>query len=1269
MMGPPYPSSFNAPVSYAMAPQLEVSDGRRLRVEGELLLGRGVDGDGRLQDDPDVSARHARMRRGGGGELWVEDLGSANGTWVNGRRIQSPHPLRPGDRVRIGATMLVVTEPFEHAFDDTASMPAAMPPEPRAAQAPQELEVVAGGDVGRRIALDGELLLGRTVDGDGRLGDDPETSRRHARVRRGEDGGLIVEDLGSANGTFVNGERIDERRRLGPGDELRIGHTTMRVTDAVAPARDPVVQPREDATRISPRPEPPAPTLPEGDQLKVIAGKTAGRRLDPGPELVLGRTVEGDGQLGDDPEASRKHARVRRGEEGELLIEDLGSANGTWVNGERVEGVRALVPGDSVKIGQTIILVTDPLGKLPSPTHPSADIEPAAPEPVGEQLELVSGAGAGRRIELDGDVLLGRAVAGEGRLNDDPEVSRRHARIRRGPDGTLTVEDLSSGNGTWLNGGRVDETLALAPGDRLKIGQTVFAVTDVYGELPDTDTQRSRVRDRPKEGAMRALGGVLQRRRWVVLALVVVFLGVAGAYGLKVATLLSQGNDFNDPAAASVLAEQRLADAAGAQPAAGVLALVTAPEGKVGDPDLDAKAQRSATRARKAQRKAERAQEQAQTPEDAAEAEQLAADAQEAKDSADAADNRAGSARNAETQKKVESVQKTLEDDPAVDRTLTYYETQSPSFVSDDRRKTYVAAFLKPDIDQEELKDRLEEKLGDDRQVKLGGSALAGPAVGEQAEEDLRAAEMIALPLLFLCSLFVFRGVVAAMLPVFVGIITVLGTFLGLRIANEITLQSIFALNMVVGLGLGLAIDYSLFILSRYREELARHGPGAEPLKRTIATAGRTVLFSAATVSAALASLLVFPQRFLASMGTGGLICTVVAAATALIALPALLAVLGPRVNALAPKRWQREAQLAARGEHAGFWYRLSRGVMRRPLPVAILASGILIAAGLPFLTVQFTGVDASVLPTSSPVRQVDLALDREFSDSPVAPITVAVDAPSNAQDRLDDYAADLRELPNVESVSKPDNLKGNTWQIDVTPERDTFDSRTLDLVDSIRDGKAPFPVDPAGESASFVDQQASLAEELPVALGILITTTVVILFVLTGSVVLPVKSVLMNFLGLSATFGLLVLIFQDGFLSGPLDFEKGAINATQPILLFIVAFGLSTDYGVFLLTRIKEQHDAGAPNKEAVATGLERTGRIVTAAALLFSVALGAFATSEIVFIKLVGVGAVLAVLIDSSIIRALLVPALMALLGTRNWWAPKPLRRVYERIGLSEA
>jgi uncharacterized membrane protein YdfJ with MMPL/SSD domain len=700
---------------------------------------------------------------------------------------------------------------------------------------------------------------------------------------------------------------------------------------------------------------------------------------------------------------------------------------------------------------------------------------------------------------------------------------------------------------------------------------------------------------------------------------------------------------------------------------------VRAEDGRIGSPPLDARARSAAVRARRLDAEARRAQEQAQRTGDPAEqarAQQLAAEAQAAGQAAEDARARAEGARSESAQARVERVTEVFEADPAVQRAVSYYETPAPNLVSKDRRSTFVPVFLKPDTDEEAVAERLMEKLADEPGVRLGGAAPADVDVGEQAEEDLASAEAIALPLLFLLSLFVFRGLVAALLPVFVGIVTVVGTFLALRLINEVTLLSVFALNMVVGLGLGVAIDYSLFVLSRYREELERMGPGPAPLRRTLQTAGRTVLFSSVTVAVALLSLLIFPQRFLYSMGIGGAVCTLVAAGAALIALPALLAVLGPRVNALAPRRWRVASERSARQESAGFWYRLSRAVMRRPLPIATVSAALLIALGVPFIDVKFTGIDATVLPKDSVPRQVDEALNRDFERSSTSPISLAVTAPPDAGTELSGYVADLEGLRNVDSVAAPERLDGRTWQIDVSPAQRALDERALQLVRDIRGLDAPYPVAATGESAKFVDQQDSLRERLPLGLAILCGATIVVLFLMTGSVVLPIKSVIMNFLGLTATLGLLVLIFQDGRFEGLLDYtSQGALNSTQPILLFVVAFGLSTDYGVFLLTRIKEVRDAGASNEEAVAVGLERTGRIVTAAALLFSVAMGAFATSGIVFVKLIGVGAVLAVLIDATIVRALLVPSLMALLGERNWWAPRPLRWVHDRIGLSES
>jgi RND superfamily putative drug exporter len=431
------------------------------------------------------------------------------------------------------------------------------------------------------------------------------------------------------------------------------------------------------------------------------------------------------------------------------------------------------------------------------------------------------------------------------------------------------------------------------------------------------------------------------------------------------------------------------------------------------------------------------------------------------------------------------------------------------------------------------------------------------------------------------------------------------------------------------------------------------------------------VLFSSFTVAAALASLLVFPLRFLYSMGVGGLICALMAALVATTLLPAILAALGPRVNALSPKRWQEALHRDASGERGGFWYRLSHAIMRRPVPVAVGASTLLIVLGIPFWGIKFTGVDASVLPRDHSARVVDDALAKEFPPNRATPVFIAARGGSGDRAAVERYARRLGRVPGVVGAPRvqaaPD---GTLYRIDLVARGRPLGEQAKEVVRDVRAVAAPVAVRVGGVTAAFLDQQKALSDSLPLALGILAGTTLVILFLMTGSVVLPVKALAMNLLTISAAFGLLVLIFQDGHLEGLLGFtSQGALESSQPVLLFAVAFGLSTDYGVFLLTRIKEAHDNGAPNEEAVALGLERTGRIVTFAALLFVIAIGAFATSQIIFIKQLGVGTALAVLIDATIVRALLVPSLMRLLGDRNWWAPRPLARLHRRIGLSES
>ncbi len=696
-----------------------------------------------------------------------------------------------------------------------------------------------------------------------------------------------------------------------------------------------------------------------------------------------------------------------------------------------------------------------------------------------------------------------------------------------------------------------------------------------------------------------------QRRRWIFVA-VVLLLAISGPVGGPVGGMLSAaGSNFENAGSESVQAREEL-EAAGASPEVALIALI--------EPGEDVR--------------------------------------------------QGGRAR-------VEEVADRLREDPAVDRVVTAFDAESDAFVSRDGESTYALVYYVPQSPErsrtatEQLIEEFEEEEG----VTLGGPEVTIVQTGEQVQHDLAIAELLAFPILFLLSLIFFRGVVAALLPLMCGAISIMVTFLVLRLVNEITSLSIFALNLVTGLGLGLAIDYSLFIVSRYREELVRVGPGLEALRRTLATAGRTVVYSALTVAVALVALLLFPQPFLYSMGIGGIVVSLLSAATALIVLPAVLAALGPRVDALSFARWREASERSARGERGGFWYRLSQAVMRRPVPIATASAGLLIALGIPFLTVEFTDVDARILPVTASARQVHDALATDFPENRTTPIFITAEAAPTATDDVETYVDSLAEVEGVAAVGEVAEARDGLWQIDLVAAGDPLADSTQDLVRDLRAIEPPFDVQVGGQTAAFVDQQASLASRLPLALAVLALGTFLFLFLMTGSVVLPLKALLMNLLTLSATFGILVLVFQAGRLEGLLDYSSlGALDATQPILLFVVAFALSTDYAVFLLGRIKEARDAGASETDCVAIGLEQTGRIVTAAALLFAVAIGAFATSEIVFIKSLGLGVALAVLIDATIVRALLVPSLMKLLGRRNWWAPGPLRRLHERFGLSE-
>jgi uncharacterized membrane protein YdfJ with MMPL/SSD domain len=630
----------------------------------------------------------------------------------------------------------------------------------------------------------------------------------------------------------------------------------------------------------------------------------------------------------------------------------------------------------------------------------------------------------------------------------------------------------------------------------------------------------------------------------------------------------------------------------------------------------------------------------------------------------------AGDLHSPVARRRVEQVAGQLRAEPDVASVVSFYETRDLSMVSRDRRSSYVVAYFKPRSDSRlnDAAQRIERRFAGEPDVRLGGEQIADDQVNAQVGHDLAHAELLAFPLIFLLSLLFFRSLVASLLPPLLGGMAIVATFFVLRIVASFADLSVFALNLVTGLGLGLAIDYSLFMVSRYREEAAVTGFGLDTLRRTLQTAGRTILFSAVTVAVAVASLALFPQRFLYSMGIAGAVVALVAAFLALVVLPALLTVLGPRVNALAPKRLQRAADRDARPASSGGWYRLSRYVMRRPARIATLSAALLIALGLPFTGIRFIAVTAGVLPHGASARQVDDALAHDFPPNRTAPVEVVVGAPAGSS-QTSAVSARIGRLPGVSAVAPAQPAGAGNALIAVAPAQRPMSGSTKQLVRDIRAIRAPVYLGVAGQTAAFLDLEHSLGAHLPVVLGVIVAATLIVLFLLTGSVILPVKGVLMNLLGLSAVLGILVLVFQDGRLEGLLSYSgQGALDATQPIFLAAIAFGLATDYGVFLLSRIKEARDGGLPDSEAVAVGLERTGRIMTAAAILFAVAIGAFATSQLVFIKELGLGTALAVLIDASIVRALLVPSLMELLGAWNWWAPRPLRRLHARIGLRE-
>jgi putative drug exporter of the RND superfamily len=648
-----------------------------------------------------------------------------------------------------------------------------------------------------------------------------------------------------------------------------------------------------------------------------------------------------------------------------------------------------------------------------------------------------------------------------------------------------------------------------------------------------------------------------------------------------------------------------------------------------------------------------------------------------------------GTVDDAEVGAAAEALAGRLAAEKSVARSVSYWGAGNPPPLrSKDGRQALVLASLHGDEDQvlDSARDLSPRYTRDDAAitVRVGGFSEIFRQVNQQVEEDLLRAELIAFPITLLLMVLVFGSVVAAGLPLVVGALAIVGTFLVLLIISSLTEVSIFALNLATGMGLGLAIDYSLFIVSRYREELHNGLAPHDAVVRTVQTAGKTVTFAAVTVAVALAALLVFPLAFLRSFAYAGIGVAMLAGVVAVISLPALLAVLGPRVNSL--RLLRRDPKPV--GE--GVWHRIATIVMRRPVPIAVAVTALLLLLGLPFLRIQFGLPDDRVLPTSASSRQVQDDIRSRFASNEALTLQVVatgIGDPAVHTDEINRYAG---ALSLTSGAARVDALTGSyikgqqvagpgpitarfvardaTW-LSVVPAVEPYSDAGERLAKSVRNTPAPFRVLVGGNSAELVDSKASLFSRLPLAAGLIALATFVLLFLMFGSILVPIKALILNVLSLSATFGALVWIFQDGHLSGVLDFTPtGTLPATVPLLLFCLAFGLSMDYEVFLLSRIKEEHDRTGDNTRSVAVGLERTGRIVTAAAVLISVVFIAFATSGVSFIKIFGLGLTIAVLMDAFVIRATLVPAFMRIAGEANWWAPKWMRRLHDRIGISE-
>ena len=606
------------------------------------------------------------------------------------------------------------------------------------------------------------------------------------------------------------------------------------------------------------------------------------------------------------------------------------------------------------------------------------------------------------------------------------------------------------------------------------------------------------------------------------------------------------------------------------------------------------------------------------------------------------------------------AIESQLRNEPSAANVISYWSAgRNPAFKSIDGSAAYLFVYLKSEDFTEIDKlggyyqDKYEGTFQDQR-IRVAGGAVFANSINGRIQDDLKISEAISIPLTFIFLVLVFGALVASAMPLVIGITAILGTFFGLYLLTLVTNVSIFALNLTTGLGLGLGIDYALLIVNRFREELHKGETKADAMINTIKSAGKTVFFSGLTVVVTLISLTFFPMNFLKSMGYAGSIVVALAIVGALIPLPALLMLLGEKVN----KGTVRKRAITPQEE--GGWAKLSRFVMRRPLPVVLTSFAFLAIMIAPISNVQFSQVDSRVLPKSDPAYQASAFIAEKFPGQESNPIEIIFPKGASKEFAINEYARNLAQVPGIVRVGTPE-IKGDAVRLVAIHKMAPRTPEAQDLINRIRLLESSTEVLVGGIAADYTDAQNGIAHTLPWVLLWISITVLVLLFLFTGSVLLPLKAIFLNFLSLGATIGVLTLIFIQGhftFLVGDFINTK-TLDTSSLVLVAIVAFGLSMDYELFLLSRIKEEHDAGKSNEESVALGLQKSARIITAAAFILAIVFAAFIISGVTSIKMMGFGIAFAILLDATLIRALLVPALMRLFGRLNWWAPKTLKR----------